>query len=162
MYPRVFWCFSLLLLFFSCQSPLPPALQEKGEVLLSRTQKLHCEDLGYQTKVDSLWDVVSTHLEKAIPADAMRDVEKANAVQLRNTSLIKMVWRDMDAASRILLDRSGKMDSLIANRVKDLQVRREQLESEQAYFIDQVAKEAPEAVKDWTKKLIDANKGACD
>ncbi len=159
---RVFWCFSLLLLLFSCQSPLPPALQEKGEALLSRSKQLHCEDLDYRETVDSLWDVVSTHLEKAIPADAMRDVEKANAVQLRNTSLIKMVWRDMDAASRALLDRSGKMDSLIANQVKDLQVRREKLEGEQALFINQVAKEAPKAVKDWTKKLIDASKEACD
>jgi hypothetical protein len=159
---RFFWCFTLLLPLFSCQSPLPSALQEEGEALLSRTQALHCEDMGYQEQVDSLWDIVSTHLEKAIPADAMRDVEKANAVKLRNTSLIKMVWRDMDAASRKLLDRSGKMDSLIAVRVMDLKVRREQLESEQAKFIDQVAKEAPQAVKDWTKKLIDAGKGVCN
>jgi hypothetical protein len=151
-----------LMVLTACEfSNLP--FQNEGTTLLQTSKQLNCTEKRYEFTIDSLWDVVSTRLEKVLP-DTMPPGRRENMIKIRNATLLKqfkIFYTTLDTASLNLIGRSGNIDSLTALKVMALKEQREAHERKVLDFLIQVEKEDPRASKKWNEKFLKALKEDC-
>lgn len=151
-----------LMVLTACEfSNLP--FQKEGTTLLQTSKQLNCTEKRYEFTIDSLWDVVSTRLEKVLP-DTMPPGRRENMVKIRNASLLKqfkIFYTTLDTTSLNLINRSGKIDSLTALKVMALMEKREAHEKKVLDFLMQVEKHNPQAAKKWNENFLKAMQEEC-
>lgn len=155
-----FWVASLLL--SACSSKELP-LKPEGEALLIGIKQISCTQKRYQHTIDSLWDVVSTRLDRVLP-DTMPHGRRENMINIRNADLLKqfkIFYTTLDTTSLNLIRRSGKVDSLIAHQMVELKVQQETHDQRVSTFLIKIEKQNPQAAKQWTQKFLQASKENC-
>jgi len=155
-----FWVAGLLLTACSTEE-LP--FKTEGEILLAENKQIGCTQKRYKYTIDSLWDVVSARLDRVLP-DTMPPGRRENMINIRNANLLKqfkIFYTTLDTTSLNLINRSGRIDSLIALQLVELKVQQETQDKRVSDFLSQVEKKHPHAVKQWNQKFLNASKEGC-
>lgn len=151
-----------LILWTACNPEKLP-FQTEGEKLLVKSRQLHCTNQQYAFTIDSLWDVVSTRLDRVLP-DTMPPGRRENMIGIRNAGLLKqfkIFYTTLDSASLNLITRSGQIDSLIALRLLELKGQQETHERAVLDFLIKVEQQSPQAALRWNKKFLQVSKENC-
>ena len=157
-----FSLWGLMFMLSACDfADLP--FQTEGETILAKSKQLNCTQKRYEQTIDSLWDVVSTRLEKVLP-DTMPPGRRENMINIRNATLLKqfkIFYVTLDTTSLNLITRSGAIDSLTALQVSDLKLQQEAHEKKVLDFLMKVEKQDPKAARKWNENFLKAAKEDC-
>lgn len=107
--------------------------------LLSRATSLNQRHCRLKASIDSLWDVTTVQLERALPA-SFPAVDRDIYLKARNADHIRMFmsFDKLDAGTKTLVSAAGQYDAVLAKQIHILSEQIRAFEQEKNQFLRKV------------------------
>lgn len=128
--------------------------ENESSQILSRITLLEYKQKILNHRIDSLWDVTTTELEKNLP-ESMPPVDRNIFLNARNADHIRMFssFGLLDEKTQNVIHRAGEYDKILAEQVHDLFEERRQLEQLRNSFLKKVAETDSKASIEYAYKF---------
>ncbi len=156
----IFLSLTLLVTLPSCQNSSPWKEEHAG--LLQRAAELEHRHCLLKTIIDSLWDVTTARLERALPA-GFPEQDRKTFLKARNADHIRMFqsFKQLDAGTQSLVDQAGQYDALLAAQVRNLLAEKQAFERQKIEFLQKVGQKDAAAGRAYTQEFLSAATASC-
>lgn len=134
-----FLCFVTTILAVCCNSAASE--QERYQTLLGRAQSLEHRHCQLNASIDSLWDVTSQQLDKALPKN-FPAIDRGIFLRARNADHIRMFmsFKQLSPDAQSIVNEAGKYDTSLAAQVRGLLEEKQSFEREKIRFLKNIGK----------------------
>ena len=154
-----FFFLTAFLLSIGCTSDVR---QEEYAGLLQQAASLEQRHCRLKSSTDSLWDVTSARLEKAMPP-GFPAVDRDIFLKARNADHMRMFmsFQKLDAAAQSLVNEAGKYDAILAAQVQNLLKQQQDFEKRKISFLKKMEQKDAASVQTYAAELRTAGNGMC-
>lgn len=132
--------------------------EQESEKIIQQSTAMDSRYRLLNSRIDSLWDATTAHLEKKLPPD-IPPIDRDIFLKARNADHIRMFksFELLDTETQSMINAAGEYDKMLAIEARNLFEQQRKLEQVKNRFLKEVGSADEEAVRRYAHKFLNSS-----